>query len=208
MAQKNLFRDILRLITPEEVALLTDSVMGRQKVMLKLIVLEDLGLVVPQVITEEPEAAVTQSDVIVAEDNLAKIIPFKKMSEEKLEPSAVEELSAQIEVAQTAEAIPAPTPTEEEKNKESFDENYVEINEDGSVKFKEDEVVFEEKVDLTEFILTQQEKCKEASHGMKKKEVMELYSKNSTVDLSRERAQRSNPSRKHNDGILINRKQS
>jgi hypothetical protein len=208
MAQKNLFRDILRLITPEEVALLTDSVMGRQKVMLKLIVQEDLGLIAPQVPTEKPEVVVVQSDASAAEDNLAKIIPFEKTSEELPVPSVVEELGAQSEVDQTDETVTASNPTADEIVKENIDENYVEINEDGSVKFKEDEVVFEEKIDLTEFILTQQEKCKEASHGMKKKEVMELYSKNSTVDLSRERAQRSNPSRKHNDGILINRKQS
>jgi hypothetical protein len=205
MAQKNLFRDILRLITPEEVAILTDSVLGRQKIMLKLIVQEDLGLIPPLEHINSDEISIALSEnVTEPAEGLAKILPFDKNEEDLQEQVGEKKINIEPTLDTTADVS---TLMQNEGAIEKI-ENHVEINEDGSVKFKEDELVIEEKVDLTEFFLSQQEKCKESSHGMKKKEIMELYNKNATVDLSRERAQRSNPSRKHNDGILINRKQS
>jgi len=194
MAQKNLFRDILRLITPEEVAVLTDTVLGRQKVMLKLIVQEDLGLIpVGSKDVQVPVKKIDSPEVVNNVELQAKIIPFEiPMSEQT--------------VAEPMLAAPSPENLEEAKDSGPLND-FVKINEDGSVIFKEEELEVAEKVDMTEFILSEREKCKEISFAMKKKEVMELYNKNATIDLSRERAQKKDASRKHNDGILINRKQ-
>jgi len=195
MATRNLFSEVLRLITPEELNILTtvgetEHLFSLGEMMEKEFVIERLRKPV--------------------EMSKAKILPFEKTIEKPLE-KLQEGMAVQSENAQAlAKAVAGELKSGEIKPEEV---NSVRVTSESKL-LQESAVVEgapeneETKVlDMGDFILREKQRLKESQKKLKEKEVFGLYRKSASVDLEQEKFLKGDLSKSSNGGILINKKQ-
>ena len=184
-AQNFLIMNLLRLITPEEIGDIATKHNGG-----KFLSLTDL-------VNERVEQNVYRDfsnadalDDFHEQTNKAKILPFQKKSEPSDETSQVEAVASEevSSLSAMAEAhLTAGTPTAEEET--------------------HNEVVHQENENMSSFILIEKERLKRSQKSLKQKEIIDLYQKNSSVDVEQIKGSNTNLSQAREAGVLVNKKQ-
>jgi len=185
-AQNFLIMNLLRLITPEEIGDIATKHNGG-----KFLSLTDL-------VNERVEQNVFRDfsnadalDDFHDQNSKAKILPFKKNADPALDSSQVED-SASEEVISLAAMADSEITTHKI---ESVDED--------SAK----EVVHQENENMSSFILIEKERLKRSQKSLKQKEIIDLYQKNSSVDVEQIKGSNTNLSQAREAGVLVNKKQ-
>jgi len=185
-AQNFLIMNLLRLITPEEIGDIATKHNGG-----KFLSLTDL-------VNERVEQNVFRDfshadalDDFHDQNSKAKILPFKKNTEDTLESTQVEAESSEevISLAALADSQVAQT-----KNEESNEET-------------SSEIAHQENENMSSFILIEKERLKRSQKSLKQKEIIDLYQKNSSVDVEQIKGSNTNLSQAREAGVLVNKKQ-
>lgn len=69
------------------------------------------------------------------------------------------------------------------------------------------EVVHQESENMSSFILIEKERLKRSQHSLKQKEIIDLYQKNSHVDVEQIKGSNNNLAQAREAGVLVNKKQ-
>lgn len=180
-----LIRNLLRILTPEEIADLTTSSSGMKKVSLSLVLESDLvgknyRDVIQELQEEEPE-----------EDGKAKILPFDEEVESEIKPISVQ-------VGQRVHALI------EEYNKvfKELDKKVL-----GPKRFPKRSSSGSRK-QTSVLILEQKAKLHSSYAKIKSKEVMSLYQQSSNTEVRKGSEDDKDFSISSNQGLLINKKQA
>ena len=200
----NILRNILRLITPEEVEQLTTILDPTYKIPLTSILekyfwgsgekdkkdnaaqAEDESKVGHPIET-------TNSDT--AQTSQAKILPFNKSSEESSSVATSSLAATSKDATNTSSAIiPAKIKTVRKV-----------VN---GVLLEEEEIVEEEKIDRVAYIIEEQMRSKESQRKIKMQEIYDLYKQTAAVAIDQEKKLKGDMARSANVGVLINKKQN
>lgn len=186
-AQNFLIMNLLRLITPEEIGDIATKHNGG-----KFLSLNDL-------VTERVEHNVhrdfSRSDSMNeiheshATNALAKILPFKNREEGH-------ELVSEAASIAGDEAVVSLTAIVDEGGEENCENE----------KNTEKEIVHNEGENMSSFILIEKERLKRSQHVLKQKEIIDLYQKNSNVDVEQIKGSNKNRSQDKDAGVLVNKK--
>ena len=185
MAVQNLLiMNLLRIITPEEIGDIATKHNGG-----KFLALTDL---VNERVERDVHRDFSRPDSLEeiheshSKDNQAKILPFKKDDSKNNENSQSESVDSQESVSLTAMA-------------------------DGHLNAKnsEAEIKVEHKEDenMSSFILIEKARLNKSQRVLKQKEIIDLYQKNSSVDVEQIKGSNENLSQAREAGVLINKKQ-
>ncbi len=184
MASPNfLIMNLLRLITPEEIGDIATKHNGG-----KFLSLTDLmNERVEHGISRDFSSPMMMEEIYEAENSQAKILPFKKAdrTEEKVSEvsPAKDEVVSLTDVAQaTLSESQSPTHTEYEED------------------HKDNE-------NMSSFILIEKARLKRSQQTLKQKEIIELYQKNSHVDVEQIKSSNTNSAQAKEAGVLVNKKQ-
>lgn len=176
----SIFQNLLRIITPEELGELTSKHNGGKFLSLTELVEERLDDIVRDFSSDE---AYDQTP------SKAKILPFKKPTntEEVLELSEDENTEVDGEIHHA-----------ELKNSEAIE-----------VKEKSTEVVpeYNEKDNLSTFILLEKARLKRSQQTLKQKEIIQMYSQNAAVDIEQVKVEKENLNKSARSGVLVDKKQ-
>ncbi len=193
---RNLLHSLLNLITPERIGELStiETDIPRSKLtelMLSELKNKDNSITPVEQSENELEAVklepkVESESLISSPEDNAKILPFN--SEES-------EVEIQGEHVKKVEL------------KKSVEKKSLKMANGTEIFFDEEVEVTEEKVDTTQFILSEKEKFKKQAKRLKQLEVMDLYKKNASVDIEQERVNNDDLSKSANSGVLVNKKQ-
>ena len=194
MAVQNLLiRNLLRIITPEEIADIATKHNGG-----KFLSLTDL-------VNERVERKIyrdfTSSDAVDEiheehtkqnneKDGTAKILPFKNVDHTDLRPSEEGKKGPGFvfQAIRTSQVAP---PAEE----------FVSLQEKSPVvEHKEDE-------NMSSFILVEKSRLKHSQKSLKQKEIINLYQKNSNIDVEHIKTTNQDPGASTEAGVLVNKKQ-
>ncbi|MFG1493206.1 hypothetical protein [Halobacteriovorax sp. ZH4_bin.1] len=169
MTQGNLIRNLLRVLTPEEVSDLTTLGDASAKdALTDLLLAQNRG-----------------DKISYSPHGLAKVIPFP----DRFEASQAPALDPDEEIV-TGPRV------------DQFINQFV-----TKVKFESGKVHPGAKpVETSTFILNEKEKFKTVYTRLKSREVLDLYAKNSVVDLEQERKNRRDLSKNSSTGVLVNKK--
>lgn len=186
MAAPNiLILNLLRIITPEEIGDIATKHNGGKFLSLTDLVSER----VEHNVFRDFSSADSIDELHEIHSKQAKILPFKKNAVPSAETSQAEEIQTE-EVSSLADAALEQinlTTTETSSS-----------NED--VAHKEDE-------NMSSFILIEKERLKRSQKSLKQKEIIDLYQKNSTVDVEQIKGSNNNLSQAREAGVLVNKKQ-
>lgn len=185
MIARNIFADILRILTPDELSVLTTVSEGEQ--LFSLTEMMESEFVSPRLRQK------------ISGDHRAKIIPFTKVAK----TSEDRQTQAEGLAKDVAEELKSGGVNPEEMNT-------VRVKE-GDQLFQEPDVSeegIEAKVlDLGDFIIKEKQRLKESQKKLKEQEVVGLYRKSASVDLEQEKMLKNDMSKSANGGILVNKKQ-
>ena len=196
MAVQNLLvMTLLRIITPEEIADIATKHNGGKFLSLTDLVSERVDRKIYRDFTstdsmdEIHDEHAAQHGSGSTGENSAKILPFKseKSTSEVLEDEAVES-STQKFVSQarpTSQLAPV------------YEEEIVQTK---VVEHKEDE-------NMSSFILVEKARLKQSQKSLKQKEIINLYQKNSNIDVEQIKSTNQNPGASNEAGVLVNKKQ-
>jgi hypothetical protein len=186
MASQNfLIMNLLRLITPEEIGDIATRHNGG-----KFLSLTDL-------VNERVEHSIyrdfsnADSLDMIHEDysNQAKILPFKKPDSENASSSAT------VDETDSVESVNLSDIANEEVGTESNPPETKKM-----VEHKENE-------NMSSFILIEKERLKRSQFSLKQKEIIDLYQKNSHVDVEQIKGSNNNLAQSRESGVLVNKKQ-
>lgn len=195
MAVQNLLiMTLLRIITPEEIADIATKHNGGKFLSLTDLVNErvdrkiyrDFSSVDSMDEIHDEHAAQNSEN-----ENSAKILPFNKLENK--------EVSSQ----EHAEEAPTPRFVTLAKPTSQFAPAYEEVAapvKAAMVEHKEDE-------NMSSFILVEKNRLKESQKALKQKEIINLYQKNSNIDVEQIKTTNQNPSTSNEAGVLVNKKQ-
>lgn len=193
--QNTLIRTLLRIVTPEEIADIATKHNGGKFLSLTDLVTERIEHNVshdfsnPDIIDEIHEAYSKDK----SEDTQAKILPFTNHSNLTPAQSSINEASSNNEekkvLFKSALKVKAITTAQE-----IIEEDVVEV------KHKENE-------NMSSFILVEKARLNKSQKVLKQKEIIDLYQKNSNVDVEHIKTTNSNPASSSEAGVLVNKKQ-
>lgn len=184
-----LIRNLLRILTPEEIADLTTSSSGMKKVSLSLVLESDLiGKNYREVIEELQKEEAEEEDT---EDGKAKILPFENEPEE-------EAPAFHIQAGQRVHSLI------QEYNKvfKELDKKIL-----GPKRFPKRSTSGNRK-QTSMLILEQKAKLHSSYAKIKSKEVMSLYQKSSSAEVRKKSDDENDFSISSNQGLLVNKKQA
>lgn len=174
-----LIYELLRILTPEEISELITTGSGKSRVSLMELIQDEM------------------------EGEGAKILPFQRSE-------LLEEEKVEIE-----EPVEPETFTEEDIKVSGKCENYLltlQLQHKKNLKniFSEKRKVkkIKNNKEISLFIIEEKKKLENASVALKGKEIIQLYEKNSKVDLNMYRKSRENLHRASQQGVLVNKKQA
>ena len=180
--QNFLIRKLLRLITPEEIGEIATKHNGGKFLTLTDLVKERVDLKI-----HRDFSSTTSIDDIHDDHNQpgeAKILPFSKPKisneEEALSTSEVVSLNTSAMASLEIQTECEPLKVE-------------------SVSHKENE-------NMSSFILIEKARLKRSQETLKKKEIIDLYQKNSTVDVEQIKNSNNNLTQEQDAGVLVNKK--
>ena len=176
-----ILRDLLRILTPEEIDELTTVSASSSRVSLTDVIENYFNGV--DILSENYEAKedIDTSNVIPLNSKTSKVIVEKKIESPQVEEEGIKQKKEKSDA-------------KKEKKDPLF--------------FDEEDVVIEEKVDATVFILEEQRKSKDSLKKMKQKEIFSLYRSNAAVAIDQEKKFKNDLSKSTNVGVLVNKKQS
>jgi hypothetical protein len=195
MAVQNLLiMNLLRIITPEEIADIATKHNGGKFLSLTDLVNERVDRKIYRDFSGtdsmdeiHDEHAVQHTET----EGSAKILPFNKVevkdsqaiehTEESQAPKFVMQARPTSQLAHVYEETPTPAKSE-------------------MVEHKEDE-------NMSSFILVEKNRLKESQKALKQKEIINLYQKNSNIDVEQIKTTNQNPSTSSEAGVLVNKKQ-
>lgn len=195
MAVQNLLiMTLLRIITPEEIADIATKHNGGKFLSLTDLVNERVDRKIYRDFSStdsmdeiHDEHAVQHTET----EGSAKILPFNKVdhaedaSAELVADSPSQKFVAQLrptsQLAPVYEEVQAPAKV-------------------SLVEHKEDE-------NMSTFILVEKNRLKESQKALKQKEIINLYQKNSNIDVEQIKSTNQNPSTSSEAGVLVNKKQ-
>ncbi len=192
MAVQNLLiMTLLRIITPEEIADIATKHNGGKFLSLTDLVNERVDRKIYRDFSStdsmdeiHEEHAVQHTETEAS----AKILPFK--SESKVEASEhSDESSAPKFVTQAR-------PTSQLAH--VYEEEHVPVK--AVIEHKEDE-------NMSSFILVEKRRLQQSQKALKQKEIINLYQKNSNIDVEQIKSTNQNPSTASEAGVLVNKKQ-
>lgn len=190
-APNSLIMNLLRLITPEEIGDIATKHNGGKFLSLTDLVNERVEHNIYRDFTS-PDS-VDEIHESLQKSGQAKILPFKKAGNER-QQSDIEEKTLQPEVnnevpvslADMANAI--------------LEENADRIEEEvQNIEHNENE-------NMSSFILIEKERLKRSQRILKQKEIIDLYQKNSSVDVEQIKGSNTNVDQGREAGVLINKK--
>lgn len=197
MAVQNLLiMTLLRIITPEEIADIATKHNGGKFLSLTDLVNERVDRKIyrdfssTDSMDEIHEEHATQH---TETEGSAKILPFNKLENKEAatgDPSSEEESAAPRFVTQakpTSQFAPAYEHVEAPAKA-------------AMVEHKEDE-------NMSSFILIEKNRLKQSQKSLKQKEIINLYQKNSNIDVEQIKSTNQNPSAASEAGVLVNKKQ-
>lgn len=192
MAVQNLLiMTLLRIITPEEIADIATKHNGGKFLSLTDLVNERVDRKIYRdfsstdsmdEIHEEHASQHTETE------GLAKILPFNKLENTEV---ATEEVAA------------APRFVTQSKPTSQFAPAYEHVEAPAKaaiVEHKEDE-------NMSSFILVEKKRLQQSQKALKQKEIINLYQKNSNIDVEQIKSTNQNPSTASEAGVLVNKKQ-
>ncbi len=198
---KFLIREILRLITPEEIGEITTKHNGGKFLSLTLLV------------DERVEQNIYRKFYNEGDDSGkgAKILPFSnghgKGNERNRNNNSNDDsdLSSSDELGQSREDAFDPAAINEKENLEAEEAQTNQstdtlVTEENNLSHSEDE-------NMSSFILIEKERFKRSQSSLKKKEVLDLYGQNAKVEVERIKESNQTAEAFGNDGVLINKKQ-
>ena len=193
-AQNSLIMNLLRIITPEEIADIATKHNGGKFLSLTALVDERVERNIHRDFTStnaideihDEHASYTEKNEV------AKILPFKPLLKANkfefipFEKGGVEKIDLRskliIQARPTSQAI-------------QYEEEEVE-----TLKHTENE-------NMSSFILVEKERLKKSQKSLKRKEIISLYQKNSNVDLEQIKTSKKSSVDSGDGGVLINKKQ-
>lgn len=185
MVARNLFADILRILTPDELSVLTTVSEGEQ--LYSLTEMMEREFVIPRLRQKAND------------DHKAKILPFSKA------PKTSEDRKVEAEVL--AKSVAEEIKTGEPKPDEINDVKVAATDEIFQEPDVSDEAIQNKVVDLGDFIIKEKQRLKESQKKLKEQEVFGLYRKSASVDLEQEKLLKNDMSKTASGGILVNKKQ-
>ena len=180
-AQNFLIMNLLRIITPEEIGEIATKHNGGKFLSLTDLVTER----VEQNIYRDFSSSDSTNEIHEAHSAHAKILPFNKIKNE--------------EVSETKKIV-------QEESLANFDNNEVEkkdIEKDNKI----EKVEHSENENMSSFILIEKARLKKTQQVLKQKEIIDLYQKNSNVDVEQIKGANSNFEQSREAGVLVNKKQ-
>lgn len=181
-AANHLIMDLLRIITPEEVGEITTKHNGGKFQSLTDLVNER----VQKNIYRNFAMNIEQEE----ESEGAKILPFK-----------LEDLNEEFDAEGNPIEVPALNQEEINKGLTELAKNMLDK------KTSEDRDDHSSEENMSSFILIEKARLKRSQQTLKRKEVLELYQKNISVDVEQIRGQEDNLSQSREAGVLVNKKQ-
>ncbi len=166
---------------------------------LRILTLEEIAeLATSSEVAEKYSLTEMMDKRLESKSSEAKILPFDREEKEEEETSLGRDDEIEEEEMHQTEAA------------EVVDEQ---VEEDADVfklsdMFKVEEVVEEEKVDTTKFILEEKERFKKSRRDLKGKEILKLYQSNAAVSVEQEKKNKKNLSKSTHSGVLVNKKQA
>lgn len=186
MATQNfLIMNLLRLITPEEIGDIATKHNGGKFLSLTDLVNERVEHNVYRDFSKAEALEEFQEEQL----SQAKILPFKKSS-------SVEEENSKVAVVQSEEVSSLAAMAEAQ-----FANHSAETPEPIQ------EVTHQENENMSSFILIEKERLKRSQKSLKQKEIIDLYQKNSHVDVEQIKGSNNNISQAREAGVLVNKKQ-
>jgi hypothetical protein len=182
--QNFLIMNLLRVITPEEIGDIATKHNGGKFLSLTDLVSER----VEHNIYRDFSRAEALEEIHEAHNNQAKILPFKKPGEEA-------DASVSTDPSSTTESVSLATMAEDSLSEKKDEKEDVPI-----VEHKENE-------NMSSFILIEKERLKRSQKSLKQKEIIDLYQKNSHVDVEQIKGSNTNLSQAREAGVLVNKKQ-
>lgn len=188
MASQNfLIMNLLRLITPEEIGDIATKHNGGKFLSLTDLVSER----VEHRIYRDFSTPDSMDEIHEAHANQAKILPFKKPeNSEEAAVTSKEGVATEEGVSLTAMAHAELAETKTEVEPKTREE----------IEHKEDE-------NMSSFILIEKARLKRSQHSLKQKEIIDLYQKNSHVDVEQIKGSNNNLAQAKEAGVLVNKKQ-
>lgn len=195
MAVQNLLiMTLLRIITPEEIADIATKHNGGKFLSLTDLVNERVDRKIYRDFTssdsmdEIHEEHATQQNISAG---LAKILPFKLEKNETSKEVSPEIIASNEEASKfVAQARPTSQLSPE------YEEEVVEAR-----------VAHIENENMSSFILVEKARLKHSQKSLKQKEIINLYQKNSNIDVEQIKSTNQNPSTSSEAGVLVNKKQ-
>jgi len=182
-ATNHLIMELLRIITPEEVGEITTKHNGG-----KFQSLTDL-------VNERVQKNIFRNfaqNIEQDEGEGAKILPFK-----------LEDLDEDLSANEESVDAPDLNPAEISRGLTELAKNM--LDKKSSVEHEEQDHDTDE--NMSSFILIEKARLKKSQQTLKRKEVLELYQKNISVDVEQIRGQEDNLSQSKEAGVLVNKKQ-
>lgn len=198
MAVQNLLiMKLLRLITPEEIADIATKHNGGKFLSLTDLVNERVEHKIYRDFSGTDSVDVIHEDHARQKDGTAKILPFKRADGTEGEDE-VQELEQVEDVASAApKFVTQAISTSQRKYQE---EEVVQVAKAQVVEHKEDE-------NMSSFIMIEKARLKNSQKSLKQKEIIDLYQKNSNVDVEQIKSTNQNPMASNESGVLVNKKQ-
>ncbi len=203
MASQNLLiMNLLRIITPEEIADIATKHNGGKFLSLTDLVTERVerniyrDFTKPESIDEIHDAHTKQN--AKESDSAAKILPFGKKPIRAVE-------AAEEEVSETL--LKAPASTSQFQSLTTMAIRTSQVVEDYEEEEIAQKVEHSEDENMSTFILIEKARLKKSQKVLKQKEIIDLYQKNSSVDVEQIKSMNSETAQSTEAGVLVNKKQ-
>lgn len=181
-ATNHLVMELLRIITPEEVGEITTKHNGGK--------FQSLTDLVNERVQKNIYRNFAKNIDLDEENEGAKILPFR-----------LEDLEDSAEVVEEGVEVPDLNKSELNKGLTELAKNMVQKQS------PESEEAHESDENMSSFILIEKARLKRSQQTLKRKEVLELYQKNISVDVEQIRGQEENLTQSNEAGVLVNKKQ-
>jgi hypothetical protein len=198
-AQNLLIMNLLRIITPEEIADIATKHNGGKFLSLTDLVTERVERKIyrdftrPESIDEIYEAHAHHAK---EKDQAAKILPFNKKENLQSEKAEIEDAISNTGNSERVSLTTMAIQTSQLADQVWHEEEVVEE----SVAHKENE-------NMSTFILIEKARLKKSQKVLKQKEIIDLYQKNSSIDVEQIKSLNSETAQATEAGVLVNKKQ-
>lgn len=199
-AQNLLIMNLLRIITPEEIAEIATKHNGGKFLSLTDLVTERVEKKIhrdfsrPESIEEIHEAHAQQAK---EKDQSAKILPFNQKSKTATEKNNLE---TNMDASPDENSPHVSLTTMAIQTSQLKQQGWHEEEEEVAAVHNEDE-------NMSTFIMVEKARLKKSQKVLKQKEIINLYQKNSTIDVEQIKSMNSESAQATEAGVLVNKKQ-